>query len=56
MTERMKRYWDRYNDERDYFKPLQNKKKEEQANKDMHTDVDEYLFAVGSTGGHTVRK
>lgn len=56
MTERMKRYFGRCYEERDYVKPLQNKKKEKQANKDMHTDVDEYLFEVGSTGGHTVRK
>lgn len=56
MTERMRRYWDRYNDERYYFKPLQNKKKENQADKDMKADVAEYLSVVGSTGGHTVRK
>jgi hypothetical protein len=40
-TERMRRYWDRYNDERDYFKPLQNKKKEKQAERDMLDDIED---------------
>ena len=55
-SNRLKWFWRRRNREYGLLKPIQNYKREIQADKDMKSDVDEYLFAEVEKGNRSARK